>query len=84
MELITAEGERINLLSTLVNPDIRTYIRHRLQSDQKLKRWHKEPSIQLEVESVLMSKADGMYDAYTAPPYLGQNNYAHMVLGFDG
>ncbi len=84
MELMTAEEERINLLSTLVNPDIRTYIRHRLQSDQKLKRWRKDPSIQLEVESVLMSKADGMYDAYTAPPYLGQHNYAHLVLGFDG
>lgn len=60
MGSLTAERSRINLQSALINPDICVYIRDRLQSDRKLKRWQKEPNLQLEIESILMSKADGM------------------------
>ena len=51
---------RISVQSALVNADIRTYIHNRLQSDRKLKRWQKQPEVQLEIEDNLMGKADGM------------------------
>lgn len=51
---------RINIQSTLVNADISTYVHDRLQVDRKLKRWHKYPKVQLEIENTLMEKAHGM------------------------
>ncbi len=84
MKSMTTEEGRIDLRSALVNPDIRAYVRNRLQSDRKLKRWQNEPDIRFEIESVLMSKADGMYDADTPPHNLGQYSYAHIVSGFAG
>ena len=51
---------RINIQSTLVNKDIRTYVHDRLQDDSKLKRWQRVPKVQLEIEDTLMRKADGM------------------------
>jgi hypothetical protein len=45
-----------------VNDDIRTYVHKRLRTDQKLKRWQNRSEVQQEIETVLMSKADGMYD----------------------
>ena len=35
-------------------------IHERLRADPKLKRWHKEPKVQQEIENTLMDKADGM------------------------
>ena len=51
---------RISIQSELVNADIRTYIRDRLQIDPRLKRWLKRPEVQREIEDTLMKKADGM------------------------
>ncbi|KAE8371840.1 Pfs, NACHT and ankyrin domain protein [Aspergillus bertholletiae] len=44
-----------------VNHDIRTYIHKRLQYDRGFERWHSEPSVQDEIETELMKKADGMF-----------------------
>jgi hypothetical protein len=50
----------ICIQSALVDNDIRLYVRARLQNDSRLKRWHKMPEIQLEIERTLMEKANGM------------------------
>lgn len=50
----------INIQSTLVDADIRTYIHDRLQVDRKLRRWQTKREMQLEIENTLMQKADGM------------------------
>ena len=54
--------KKICIQSALVNDDIRTYVHKRLRTDQKLKRWQNRSEVQQEIETVLMSKADGMYD----------------------
>lgn len=51
---------RIGIQSALVNADIRTYIHDRLQADRKLKRWQKQPKVQIEIEKTLARKANGM------------------------
>ena len=45
--------------SALVNDDIRAYIHTRLQTDQKLSRWH-AVNVKQEIETTLMAKAGGM------------------------
>ena len=61
-ELKTWSNSRnwINIQSTLVEADIRTYIHDRLQVDRKLRRWQRNREMQLEIENMLMKKADGM------------------------
>ncbi|KAF7134067.1 hypothetical protein CNMCM5793_005696 [Aspergillus hiratsukae] len=44
-----------------VNHDIRAYIHERLQCDREFERWRSQPSVQDEIESELMKKADGMF-----------------------
>lgn len=55
-----ANHEKVCIESKLINDDIRTYVRDRLQIDPKLKRWLNQPKVQLEIERMLMDKADGM------------------------
>ncbi len=55
-----ADQEKFCIQSILVNDDIRAYVRGRLQTDPKLKRWRNQPKVQLEIESMLMDKAGGM------------------------
>lgn len=43
-----------------VNGDIRVYVRERLRNDRGFERWHSKPSVQEEIETELMKKADGM------------------------
>jgi Cdc6-like AAA superfamily ATPase len=43
-----------------VNNDIRAYIHERLRSDREFELWHSQPSVQDEIETELMKKADGM------------------------
>ncbi|KAI4085897.1 MAG: hypothetical protein L6R37_008458, partial [Teloschistes peruensis] len=52
--------ERICIHSKRVDADIRVYIQDRLRTDRDLKRWHKQPKVQQEIEDRLMEKADGM------------------------
>ena len=49
----------INIQSALVDEDIRVYIRNRLSTDTKLKKWPQ--SVQNEIIAVMMEKAGGMY-----------------------
>ncbi|KAK2786337.1 hypothetical protein FQN53_006705 [Emmonsiellopsis sp. PD_33] len=44
-----------------VNPDIRAYVRDRLQRDRGFARWNAQPSVRDEIEAELMEKADGMF-----------------------
>lgn len=60
IKLLSHKEERICIQSTLVNVDIRSYIRGRLRTDRDLKRWQKKPEVQQEIEDSLMGKADGM------------------------
>jgi archaellum biogenesis ATPase FlaH len=60
-ETITQMGTSgVSIQSTLVNNDIRAYVRERLNSDPKLKRWKKNQSIRDEIETTLIEKAGGM------------------------
>lgn len=52
--------DKICIQSTLVKDDIRSYIRRRLNTDPKLKRWQKAVDVRKEIEESLASKADGM------------------------
>jgi len=52
----------IPIQTVLVNSDICAYIRDRLRTDRKLKRWQKDRKLQQEIEATLMKKAHGMYD----------------------
>ncbi|KAH9885699.1 ankyrin repeat-containing domain protein [Xylariomycetidae sp. FL2044] len=52
---------KISVQSDVISDDLRTYIRGRLATDTKLKRWHKKPEVQAEIETALMQKADGMF-----------------------
>jgi hypothetical protein len=51
---------KICIQSTLVNNDIRDYVRERLNNDPKLKRWKKNETVREEIETTLMEKAGGM------------------------
>ncbi|KAL2819101.1 purine and uridine phosphorylase [Aspergillus granulosus] len=44
-----------------VNHDIRAYVHERLRNDVGFKRWHSATSVQDEIETELMKKADGMF-----------------------
>jgi hypothetical protein len=50
--------QNINIQSTVVDKDIRLYVRDRLTTDPKLKRW---PPAMHEISAVMMKKAGGMY-----------------------
>jgi hypothetical protein len=49
----------INIQSAVVDEDIRVYVRDRLTTDSKLKKWPR--SVQDEIIRVIMEKANGMY-----------------------
>ena len=51
---------KICIQSALVDADILTYVRKRLQNDRHLRRWGNKPEVQEEIETALMQKADGM------------------------
>lgn len=57
---LVEEYNAVCLLSTLVNKDISTYVRHRLSTDKNLKRWQKDPEVQQEIETQLTENAHGM------------------------
>ena len=60
-ESLLDHDQQICIQSALVNDDIRTYVRHRILNDAKLKRWKKQPDVQREIEISLMEKVDGMF-----------------------
>jgi hypothetical protein len=46
--------------SAQIKDDIRTYIRSRLKKNRNLERWKTLPQVQLEIETTLSAKANGM------------------------
>jgi hypothetical protein len=54
------EDNMVCLHSSLLEGDIRQYVRHRLTNDKKLKRWSQDLEMQEEIEISIMEKADGM------------------------
>ena len=57
----------INIQSKLVDEDIRIYVRNRLATDSKLKKWPRK--VQEEIVAVLMEKEDGMCVCYSKTSY---------------
>ncbi|KIX09177.1 uncharacterized protein Z518_00256 [Rhinocladiella mackenziei CBS 650.93] len=58
-ELTPVVDHNLNIQSALVDSDIRLYIRDRMETDKKLKKW--PPSVQDEITTALMEKAGGMF-----------------------
>lgn len=56
------EIDTVNIQSSLVSEDIRTYICSRLSNDSSLRRWQRQIEIRKEIETELMEKAEGMYE----------------------
>jgi len=58
LEDIVRRTDMVPLEATVVDNDIRDYVRHRLSTDKGLKKWKKESA---EIESAMMEGAKGMY-----------------------
>lgn len=58
-ELNPIANHKVNIQSAIVDADIRIYIRDRMTTDTKLKKW--PVSVQSEITTALMEKAGGMY-----------------------
>jgi hypothetical protein len=58
-ELNPIANHKVNIQSAIVDEDIRLYIRDRMTTDTKLKKW--PASVQNEITTALMEKAGGMY-----------------------
>lgn len=52
----------IDIQSAIVDEDIRVYVRDRLATDSKLKKW--PAKVQEDIITAMMKKADGMYVCY--------------------
>ncbi|KAL8968170.1 MAG: hypothetical protein Q9183_002589 [Haloplaca sp. 2 TL-2023] len=61
MAFLRKEVYKVRIDSDTIDPDIRRYVRHRLQKDPALKRWHKDQETQYEIEAALTTKANGMF-----------------------
>lgn len=60
LEQMTDSKSRICIQNAAVDADIEVYVRHRLQTDKKLKRWQNHVIAQKDINDTLKSKADGM------------------------
>jgi hypothetical protein len=77
-QLSSVARHNIDIQSAVVDEDIRVYVRDRLATDTKLKKW--PPEVQEEIASVMMAKASGMYGPCPKYHFL----CADGVKGFDG
>lgn len=68
-EGIAKEVNRICIQGASVEHDINSYVRSRIQADNRMERWRKA-GLQSEIETALSSKADGMYVLQALPPYI--------------
>jgi hypothetical protein len=50
----------INIHKDDANEDIRSYVIHTVRNSMELERWHKVPAVQDEIETELVTRADGM------------------------
>ncbi|KAL8892591.1 MAG: hypothetical protein Q9192_005592 [Flavoplaca navasiana] len=60
MNMLTEEADRIGIQGMPVEADINSYVRGRLCTDRRLKRWNK-PELEEEIAMTLTSKAHGMF-----------------------
>ncbi|KAH7118875.1 hypothetical protein B0J11DRAFT_582674 [Dendryphion nanum] len=61
LETLVEDQDRICVQSSLVDKDIKRYIRQRLSDDKSLRKWKKDAVIQREIETILMNGACGMF-----------------------
>ena len=54
----------ISLESGLLHADIASYIQSEVRNAKRLKRWHRRPDVQQEMEQVLLEGAGGMYELH--------------------
>ncbi|KAJ9268687.1 hypothetical protein DTO212C5_5294 [Paecilomyces variotii] len=54
-------GAKVVLQGTSVDIDIRSYVKERLQSDPKLKRWQRRPDLADEITETMATHANGMF-----------------------
>ena len=59
LSTLTDNNHMICIESALVKDDIRAYVRSRIRTDSKLRKWQ-ESDVQTEIEKVLVEKASGM------------------------
>ena len=57
-----SQDDLISLRSNLIDEDISNYIKNMVYSHESLSQWAGYPDVQEEIQSVLTSKADGMYE----------------------
>ncbi|KAH7020836.1 ankyrin repeat-containing domain protein [Microdochium trichocladiopsis] len=61
MQLMTGKNERLAVQATLVNDDIRSYVRSQIRHHEAFGIWRAQPDIQEEIEQCLVQKAGGMF-----------------------
>ena len=66
-QLSPVANYNINIQSAVVDEDIRVYVRDRLATDSKLRKW--PGNVQNDIFAVLTEKADGMYVYYLKALY---------------
>lgn len=84
LEPMTDFKSRICIQSAAVDADIDIYVRHRLQTDKKLKRWQNHVQAQKEISDTLKAKADGMLVLHTKPAGFFVCFLLLMCSGFGG
>lgn len=60
LEPLATEQRIVCIQSQTISEDIQAYVHQRLQTDARLKRWQSHEDIQEEIETALVTKADGM------------------------
>ncbi|KAL5343368.1 hypothetical protein BJX70DRAFT_393936 [Aspergillus crustosus] len=54
-------GIKIPIQASFVDADIRSYVRERLYSDPKLRRWQRRPDLVYEITEAMAGRANGMF-----------------------
>ena len=54
------DQRELSIQSKIVDEDIRSFVRGRLESDRKLKGWHQHAEMREEIEKKLVEKSGGM------------------------
>ena len=60
LDSLVSEDQKLYIQSNLIDKDIRTYVHEKLRTDRGMRRWQKQPKVQMEIEMTLTEKADGM------------------------
>ncbi|KAI1861538.1 hypothetical protein JX265_009505 [Neoarthrinium moseri] len=61
IEKFSYEEERIPIQDDLIEADIRSYVHAQIREDKSFEIWNTRPDIQAEMETSLVSKANGMF-----------------------